>query len=85
MWCADPYVQLLRGRGYCLVRLPREDLRPAQVLARMGRELQTLGELGTVFLPGATPLPSVRAGERVADLQGSTTGRLGAGLGLSIL
>jgi hypothetical protein len=85
MWCADPYVQLLRRRGYCLVRLPREDLRPAQVLARMGKELQSIGGLGTTFISGGAPLPPVHADVRVAELQGNTTGRLGAGLGLSIL
>lgn len=85
MWCADPYVQMLRRRGYCLVRLPREDLRPAQVLARMGGELQSIGKLGTTFTPGEAALPPVHTDVRVADLQGSTTGRLGAGLGLSIL
>lgn len=85
MWCADPYVQLLRRRGYCLVRLPRADLRPAQVLARMGKELQTIGELRTAFMQGDAPLPPVHENVRVADLQGSATGRLGAGLGLSIL
>ncbi len=85
MWCADPYVELLKRQGYCLVRLPRADIRPAQVLVQAGRDLQSAGELGSAFVPGTVPLPFPRTDIPVADLRGQGTGRLGAGLGLSIL
>lgn len=81
MWCADPYVELLKRHGYCLVRLPRADIRPAQVLARSGKALQPMGELSSVFVPGETPVPPTRENVAVADFSGAGTGRIGAGVG----
>ncbi len=85
MWCEDPYVRWMKRQGYCLVRMPRADLGPTQLLAHTGKDFQELGRLGALFVPGETPLPPIQANVPVVDLQGSATGRMGAGLGLSIL
>ena len=36
MWCQDPTLNLLTAFGYNVVRLPKADIRPLQILTRQG-------------------------------------------------
>ena len=83
--CRDPALTMLKSKGYNLVRLPKADLLPTQLLVRSGRALQRLGDLSSVFVAGHqiaapaisqdNPGPAI-AGEKSADLD------IGVGLNL---
>ncbi len=86
MLCNDPYLTLLKKFGYCVVRLPRADIKPLQVFARKGAELNRLGELTTILAAGAdVPLPAIAADGPAAVISGKSTGDISAGIGLAIL
>jgi hypothetical protein len=83
--CSDPTITYLKGLGFSVVRLPRPDMRPLQLLADHDGELSNLGELGTIMKEGnvrAPPLKLDMAGPTLAGKQAST---LSLGLGLSVL
>jgi hypothetical protein len=85
MPCSDPYINTLKDAGYNVVRLPKADIRPGQLLSRNGKDLSRLGELGDVLTSKTIDLPPVKADERVADLSGKRTGEMSIGVGLSLL
>ena len=54
----DESITFLKDRGYCVLRMPRSDARPLQTLLKAGKkDLTRLGELSTITIPGANPLP----------------------------
>ena len=86
MSCNDPYVKTLRDFGYNVIRLPRADVRPLQLLAKQGDSLNRIGELTTVLHAGAhVPLPKIVENTRVAAVSGGRTGDLSLGIGVSVL
>jgi len=86
MWCSDPYLNLLKSSGYNVVRLPKADVRPLQILAKQAKDLDRLGEIGTLLVPrGAAPLPVVKENQQAANISGQSTGDVSLGVGLSIL
>jgi len=59
--CNDPSITYLKDYGYSILRLPRRDFRPLQILARQGRDLVPLGELATVMVSqGTISLPAIK-------------------------
>jgi len=83
---SDPLLSYLKSFGYSVVRLPRADIRPMQVLVQEGSRLTRLGELATVLHPGGhISLPSVRENVPSANVSGQKTRDLSLGVGLSIL
>jgi hypothetical protein len=86
MSCNDPYLEALRSLGYSVIRLPRADVAPLQLLAKRGDTLDRIGELATVILPGdSVPLPSIKKDTPAANLSGMRSGELSLGVGLSLL
>jgi len=85
MICGDPYLKELRSKGYNVVRLPKADIRPLQLLAKRGDTLDRIGELATVLPAGPIPLPPLTVDTPVASLSGVHSGELSLGVGLSIL
>jgi hypothetical protein len=86
MWCSDPFVNYLKDLGYCMVRLPKSDMKPLQILSKQGRELSRLGELSTVLTAGdVIPLPQIVENVQAASIAGKRTGDLSVGIGLNIL
>lgn len=83
--CKDPFVTALKKHGYNLVRLPKSDLKPSQLLVRSNGSLRRLGELSSVFNLGAAPFPQVSADNPGPNLTVSKTSDLKLGFGLSIL
>ncbi len=86
MLCTDPFVAHLKSYGYNVVRLPKADIAPLQVLERQGRSLGRLGDLADILVAGeAIPLPEVRRDVRAANISGQRTGSMNIGIGLNIL
>ena len=58
MACNDPYLTSLRSFGYNVIRLPKGDVAPLQLLAKNGSALGRIGDLATVILArGSVALP----------------------------
>lgn len=56
----DRTITYLKKHGYCVVRLPRSDIRPLQTLIRTGKkDLQLTGELRDIMSAGSNPLPDI--------------------------
>jgi hypothetical protein len=86
MSCKDPYIESLHAFGYNVVRLPRADVRPLQLLTRDGDGLNRIGDLTTVLRAGPNvPLPKITENTRVAAVSGGRTGDLSLGIGVSVL
>lgn len=86
MLCTDPFLTFLKAYGYSVVRLPKTDIRPLQLLTRQGKNLERLGDLATVFVAGSNiPLPPLRENARAANISGQRTADISLGLGLSVL
>lgn len=83
---SDPLLTYLKSFGYSVVRLPRTDLRPLQLLVREDTRLTRLGDLTAVLLPGErAPIPTITDNVTAADISGERTRDLSLGVGLSIL
>jgi len=86
MWCKDPFLTYLKQFGYNAIRLPKADVKPLQVLARDGKDLNRLGEVNSLLVAGKSiPLPTLRENTLAANISGQRTGNLSVGVGLSIL
>lgn len=84
--CRDPFLSSLQEFGYCVVRLPVADLGPLELMLRKGDDLERLGRISIVFVPGPyVALPHVTRGRPAASISGRRTGHLDAGVGLSLL
>jgi hypothetical protein len=65
----DESITFLKDRGYSVFRVPRSDTRPLHTLVRTGKkDLDRLGELGTITIAGTNPLPPVSA-DNVAPIE----------------
>lgn len=83
---SDPLLTYLKSFGYSVVRLPRTDLRPLQLLVRADTRLTRLGDLSAVLQPGGrAPLPAISENVAAASISGERTRDLSLGVGLSIL
>jgi hypothetical protein len=86
MRCKEPFLNYLNQFGYCVVRLPKADVRPLQIYSKKGNTLDRLGNLTTLFQTGSNiPLPQVTENTLAADISGRRTSDLNIGLGISIL
>jgi len=83
---SDPFLTYLKSFGYSVVRLPRTDIRPLQVLVKEETRLSRLGDLATILRPGEqVALPAVKENVSAANISGERTRDLSIGVGLSIL
>lgn len=86
MWCSDPFLIYLKAFGYCVIRLPKADVKPLQIFAKQGKDLDRLGELTTLLVAGSNiPLPPISENISAATISGQRTSDLSIGVGLSIL
>ncbi len=85
MFCNDPFLTYLKSFGYNVIRLPKADVKPLQVLSRNGKDLTRLGDLTTLLVAGKNISPPAIQNARTADISGQRTGDLSIGVGLSIL
>ena len=83
---ADPILTHLKSFGYSVIRLPRTDIRPLQILVREDARLTRLGDLVTVLKPGKqVALPALKENITAANISGERTRDLSIGVGLTIL
>jgi hypothetical protein len=83
-FCEDPALTFLNRLGYNVVRLPRTDLLPLEVLgSESGRAPQLLGRLDAVW-ESKIPTPPITSGD-VATVSGRSTSDVRIGFGLKIL
>ena len=84
--CKDPALTMLKSKGYNVVRLPKADLLPPQLLVRKSKSLQRLGDLTSVFLadPQVAP-PPISADNPGPSIAGTKSANLDIGVGLNIL
>ena len=84
--CNDPAITFLKAYGYSVLRLPRRDFSPLQILASQGKDLIPLGDLGTVMISKENfPLPQVKANVSAATINGKRSSDMSVGVGLNVL
>jgi hypothetical protein len=83
---SDPLLTYLKSFGYSVIRLPRTDIQPLQVLVKEDTRLTRLGDLATILRPGPqVALPRLKENVAAANISGERTRDLSIGVGLSIL
>jgi hypothetical protein len=84
--CDDPAISYLKSYGYSVLRLPRADFAPLQILAEQGRDLVPLGQLSTVIVPrrGAVA-PAAKSDVPAPSINGRRSNEVSLGVGLGIL
>jgi hypothetical protein len=86
MTCKDPSLIYLKNFGYNVVRLPRTDIAPLQLFSKKKNSLEPLGDLLSLLNAGASVnLPQIKKDEKMSEISGHRTGKLGLDIGLSIL
>jgi hypothetical protein len=85
--CKDPTLTAIKSKGYNVVRLPRVDMAPTQLLVANGKTLQRLGDLLSVFVPDPNgPPPAAISPDRPGpNIQGTKSSEIGLDIGLNIL
>src|SRR5271154_6304186 len=71
MNCTDPILSALKEQGYNIVRLPRAEIHPLQILSRTKSNLDLLGPISDL-LSGAA-LPTIRLDEPSAPVSDNKT------------
>lgn len=86
MLCNDPAISYLKSFGYNVVRLPRADIAPLQLISRNGSNFESIGDLSIVINAGShINYPDVEKDIPTASISGQSTSNLSVGIGLTIL
>jgi hypothetical protein len=85
--CKDPSLTAIQSKGYNVVRLPRVDMAPTQLLVSRNKKLQRLGDLLSVFVPAAdgAPPPAIKPDAPGPNIGGTKSAELKLDIGLDIL
>lgn len=85
--CKDPSLTAIQSKGYNVVRLPRVDMAPTQLLVSRDKKLQRLGDLLTVFVPaaGGPPPPAIKPDAPGPNISGTRSAELKLDIGLDVL
>ncbi len=82
----DPFLNLLKDIGFLPLRLPREDVRPLQLVRQDGKDLNLLGDLANAMQPGSEPLPPIVSDIQSANsIQGTRTSKVKFSIGINVL
>jgi hypothetical protein len=84
-WCEDPWLKEVRSWGYVPVLLPKTGLAPLRVLKRRGKELNDIGSLLDLFVPGDVAAPKPGPEQKSANRGRVQSGKLKMGLGVHFL
>lgn len=82
---SDPMLSLLKDFKYNVVRLPRTDIRPLQILEKQGNSLAILGDLSDFFDAGSVPIPQIGPDLQASFIEGKRSNSLKLSVGLSLL
>lgn len=86
MGCRDRSIDYLKGYGYNVVRLPKADFPPLELLSKGNGALDRFGHLTTVLRgDGSVAVPAVTADAPAPHISGQQSSELKVGLGLSVL
>lgn len=86
MGSPDPFLSYLKRFGYSVVRLPRANVQPLQLITKNGSRYHRLGDMTTVFIPGQNiPLPTITRDVPAANINGKHSDDLKIGVGLNLL
>jgi hypothetical protein len=85
--CKDPSLTAIQSKGYNVVRLPRVDMAPTQLLVSRDKKLQRLGDLLSVFVPavGGPPPPAIKPDAPGPNIGGTKSAELQLDIGLNVL
>jgi len=83
----DESITYLKDRGYCVLRMPRSDMKPLQTLIRAGKkDLNRLGELASIMVKGKNELPTIsRDNIAPGGISGKETSKVKVEIGVTIL
>lgn len=82
-FCNDPSITFLNKFGYNVVRLPRKDISPMDVLGKRD-SVERLGRLSAIWKTAAAE-PAVSAPQPVSDVEGQKSQDLELSIGLKVL
>ncbi len=83
---ADSFKKYLEDAGFNLVKIPRANLAPLQLLSREKGKLERIGDIDDMFLKGDYPKPFVEYGVAVpSELRGGSDTLVKARLGAKFL
>lgn len=85
MGSSDPVLNLLKDFRYNVVRLPRTNIKPLQILQKEGNDLIFLGNASNLFTAGATPPPQISPDDPAGFINGQRSRDLKISVGLNIL
>jgi hypothetical protein len=85
MLCQDKSVGQLNEKGYNVVRLPRENINPLQVVAKSNGELEILGDIADFVIEDRPAPPAINSGQQVATITGMESDKFEMKTGLSLL
>lgn len=81
----DQSITFLKQFGYSVLRMPRPDVIPLEILSRNGKDLNRLGKIDDVMRAGTIPLPAVSPDNPSGTLTGKQSSKMDLTIGLSIL
>lgn len=82
--CQDQSISYLNAIGYNMVSLPREQFEPLMIFGGPPSDLQYLGGLSDLFLPGA-PSPQIQRDDPAAEVVGHRSNRLESSVGFNLV
>lgn len=85
MGSSDPILKMLKDFSYNVIRLPRTNVRPLQILEKQGNDLVALGEITDLFQAGSAAVPVVGPDEQAGFINGKRTRDLDLNVGLTLL
>jgi hypothetical protein len=83
--CSDASVTYLRDLGYNVVRHPRANVNPLDLIGKQNGEFASLGGLNRLLSEALGPLPEVTRNEPAANVNGRRSSKLSLGIGADIL
>lgn len=84
--CSDPLVSILKSVGYNIIRLPKADVQPLQLLYQNGKNLERLGSVTKLLITGQSiSVPRISKNTQAVSISGTQTGQMKIGFGLSLL
>jgi len=82
--CRDNVTNYLAQLGFSVVRIPREDIKPLDIIGR-DRDQMRLGTIDQLLVNPGANLPSVKTNVQAAEINGQVSSKLDAAIGVNIL
>lgn len=83
--CTDKSTTYLKQHGYNVVRLPREGIRPLDLIGRQRDAVNYLGRLDKLLTHPSHALPPIKSNAESAEIHGQTSSKLPLAIGLNVL